>query len=126
MNVELANAIKQLALNAVLANKPTSVKIGEVTSESPLEITIDQKIRLSKSFLVLSRNVTDYEVEMTVNHQVEKMSGGGGDPSFTSHIHQYKGRKPFTVHNALKVGEKVIMIGVQGGQTYVVLDRVEV
>lgn len=41
-----------------------------------------------------------------------------------THKHSYKGRKKFTVHNALKKGEKVVMIKLQGGQKFVVLDRV--
>ena len=124
MNVELANIIKKLACDAVNANKPATIKFGIVTNENPLEITIDQKLRLSKEFLVLTRNVTDYEVDMTVNHVTEKMQKGGKDPSFTSHKHEYKGRKKFLVHNKLLLGENVVLLGVQGGQTYVVLDRV--
>ena len=124
MNVELTNLIKQIACNAVNASKPVTVKFGIVTSESPLEITIDQKLRLSKEFLVLTRNVTDYEVDMTVNHMTEKMAKGGGDPAVASHNHAYKGRKTFLVHNKLLLGENVVLLGVQGGQTYVVLDRV--
>lgn len=126
MNVELANIIKEIANNAVLANKPTTVKFGVVTKESPLEITIDQKLILTKEFLVLTRNVTDYEVDMTVDHMTEKAQKGGKDPAVASHNHQYKGRKTFLVHNKLLQGENVVMLGVQGGQTYVVLDRVGV
>ena len=40
-----------------------------------------------------------------------------------SHSHMINGRKTVTVHNGLKKGEKVIMIRVQGGQKFVVLDR---
>ena len=41
-----------------------------------------------------------------------------------SHKHSYSGKKKFTVHNGLKKGEKVVMIKLQGGQKFVVLDRV--
>lgn len=121
--MDLLNLIKQAALDAVEASDPVKTWYGTVTSEKPLKIQVDQMMELTEEFLVLTRNVTDYTVEMEVNHQVEKMSGGGGDPSFTSHIHQYKGTKPFKVLNALKVGEKVIMISTQGGQKFIVLDR---
>lgn len=124
MNLELANLIKQIANNSVQANKPTSVKFGVVTKESPLEITIDQKLVLTKEFLVLTRNVTDYEVDMTVDHTTEKAQKGGGDSAVASHKHAYKGRKTFLVHNKLLKDENVILIGVQGGQSYVVIDRV--
>ena len=97
---------------------------GVVVSENPLKIKLDSGKILPESFLVLCRNVTDYTVQMVVNHQVEKMSGGAKDPSFRAHIHQYKGTKPFKVLNALKAGENVVLISMQGGQRYLVLDRV--
>lgn len=120
----LVDALKQNALNVVNSTDPVRVLFGTVESESPLSIRIDQKTVITSDFLVLCREVTDYDVEMTVNHQVEKMSGGGGHPSFTSHIHQYKGRKVFKVHKGLKAGEKVLLLAMQGGQTFTVLDRV--
>lgn len=126
MNVELANIIKQIANNSVMANKPATVKFGVVMQESPLKIKVDQKLILTEEFLVLSRNVTDYEFDMTVNHTTEKMQKGGKDPAVASHKHMYKGRKTFLVHNKLRKDENVILLGVQGGQTYVVLDRVGV
>ena len=126
MNIELANIIKQISHNSVMANKPATVKFGVVMQESPLKIKVDQKLILTEEFLVLTRNVTDYEFEMTVNHTTEKAQKGGKDPAVASHKHMYKGRKTFLVHNKLRKDENVILLGVQGGQTYVVLDRVGV
>lgn len=40
-----------------------------------------------------------------------------------SHKHNVRGKKKITVHNALKKGEKVVMIKLQGGQKFIVLDR---
>ena len=124
--MELLNLLKLAAVEAVEANEPMKVWIGKVTSEKPLKIRIDQQTELSEDYLILARDVTDYTVNMEVDHQTEKMSGGGKDPSFQSHLHKYKGIKPFKVLNALKKGEKVIMVSVQGGQQFVVLDRVGV
>ena len=126
MNIELANIIKQIANNSVTANKPATVKFGVVMQESPLKIKVDQKLILTEEFLVLTRNVTDYEFDMTVNHTTEKMQKGGKNPAVATHKHMYKGRKTFLVHNKLLKGENVVLLGVQGGQTYVVLDRVGV
>lgn len=124
MSNQLVQVLKQIANEANDAKRPVQLLFGTVTSDSPLEIMIDQKRTLTSEFLVLCREVTDYDVEMTVDHQVEKMQGGGGDPSFASHQHMYKGRKVFKVHKALKVGEKVALISMQGGKTYLVIDRV--
>ena len=43
--------------------------------------------------------------------------------SFHKVMDKYKGRKKFIVHNNLLVGEKVIIAVTQGGQKYIVLDR---
>lgn len=113
-------------MGSVKNAKPVNLHFGTVISETPLKIQLDQKIILTEAFLILSRNVTDYDLEMTVNHITEKMQKGGKDPSFTSHKHEYKGRKVFRVHKALKNGENVILIELQGGSKYLVLDRVGV
>ena len=55
----------------------------------------------------------------------EDESGGSGDAAFAAHKHRYQGRKKWRVHNALKVGEKVILLRCDGGQKYIVLDRWE-
>ena len=121
---EILGIVKRAATESMEASQPVKVIIGEVVSDSPLQIKIDQKITLTSEFLILCREVTEHEIEMTVNHQVEKMQGGGGDPSFAAHQHMYKGRKVFQVHKGLKTGEKVLLIAVQGGQKFVVVDRV--
>lgn len=121
---DLLKMIKQAAVEAVNASKPTAIVYGKVISISPLKINVEQKMTLTAAQLVLTRNVTDYKVYMTVDHVTEPKSGGNGDSSFASHNHAYKGKKQFTVHNGLVVGDEVILIQMQGGQKYIVWDRV--
>ena len=67
-------------------------------------------------------------VEMTTMpefHETEETSGGAGDASFAPHKHRYQGRKKWKVHNALQMGEKVILLRCDGGQQYIVLGRWE-
>lgn len=129
----LLGAIKKSAVEAVQAEKPVFMTYGTVTGVNPLEINVNQKLILEDEQLILTRNVTDYEVEMLVNHTTEDYAHthtisdtytGGGSASNDTHNHEYKGRKIFTIHNSLKVGENVILARVQGGQKYIVLDRV--
>lgn len=120
----LAETIKQLAREQVTHDNPVQVLFGTVKTIDPVSVDVDQFGTLTSEFLVLAREVTDYNVEMTVDHMTEKMQGGGKDPSFTAHAHPYKGRKVFTVHKKLQVGERVILLAVQGGQQFVILDRV--
>lgn len=121
---QLLSAFKQAANEANNATQPVTICFGVVTSEAPLTITIDQKFELSGEDLILARNVTDYNTDETVDHLTENRAGGSGDPAFESHNHNYKGRKTFLIHHKLLVGDKVLMLREQGGQRYVVLDRV--
>lgn len=120
---DLIRIMKKAALDVVDASKPTAIRFGKVISINPLKIKIEQKITLTEQFLILTRNVKDYKVQMTVDHVTENKSGGSGDASFASHNHEYKGKKEFTVHNGLIVGDEVVMIQMQGGQKYIVIDR---
>lgn len=122
----LVKAVKIAAQEAVRAAMPMQMCLGEVTSVSPLKIKVDQKLTLTEAQLLLTNAVRDYTVQMTVDHLTESESGGSGDAAFSSHTHAYKGRKKFKVHLGLKAGEKVILLRCDGGQKYIVFDRVEV
>lgn len=121
----LVMLIKQAAVEAVNAKDPMSLKIGEVVSTSPLKISINQKITIPASQLLLTNAVRDYTVYETVDHTTAATSGGSGEAAFASHSHAYKGKKRFTVHLGLKTGEKVILVRCDGGQKFIVLDRLE-
>jgi hypothetical protein len=126
--------MKKAALEAVEASKPVAILFGTVTSASPLNINVEQKMTLTVEQLILARNVTEHTIEMTVDHTTQTetehthvihdtyTNGGSSEP--TTHLHAYKGRKKFIVHNGLVNGDKVLLLRVQGGQKYVVWDRV--
>ncbi len=132
--MELANKVKEISVNAVEATKPMQIMFGTVSSISPLRIYIEQKLELEEKHLILTRNVTDYQVEMSVEHMTEDESAhthdiqdtysGGGTSSSTVHHHAYAGRKTYTVHNGLAAGERVILLRQQGGQKFIIWDRV--
>ncbi len=107
--------IQEIANEGVARKNPVNVVYGKVSSANPLEIWLSQAITLDKEHLVLSRNVTDYEREEEVTWVTESSS---------SHTHQVKGVKKVKVMNSLKVGEVVSLIQLQGGQKFLVLDRV--
>ena len=68
---DLLMSIKRAAKEAVDAGQPSDFCFGRVISEKPLKISVEQKMVLSSAQLVLSRNVTDYSVEMSVNHTTD-------------------------------------------------------
>ena len=122
----LVRIIKQAAVDAVNASSPFALKIGEVVSVSPLKISLNQKITIPAAQLMLTNAVRDYTVYMTVDHNTETASGGSGESAFASHSHRYTGKKKYTVHLGLSVGEKVLLLRCDGGQKFIVLDRLEV
>ena len=79
---------------------------GKVASISPLEITVEQKMTLGSAQLVLTRNVTDYTIPVTMGWLTENT------------------RREITIHNGLKIGDEVILLKKKGGQKYLILDRV--
>lgn len=104
--------VKKAAVEAVEAGKPVNLLFGEVISASPLKIQVDQKAIYTEKMLVLTRNVTDYDVDVAVSHQ-----------TVTNIL--IKGRKKFKVHNALVVGDWVLLARMQKGKKFVVLDRIK-
>lgn len=125
--------VKKAAVEAVDASKPVHILFGTVISASPLKIQVDQKAIYTEKMLVLTRNVTDYEVDMAVSHQTVTISHGhpvtdtytgGGTAESINHNHPIQGRKKFKVHNALVVGDQVVMARIQKGKKFLVLDRI--
>lgn len=123
----LVRLVKKAAVEAVNEGQPCSVLFGTVKSASPLVISIDGdgKRDLPEEFFYLTRNVKDHKIDLTVDHETEAKGGGSGEAAFSSHTHSYKGRKTFLVHNNLKAGERVLLLMMQGGNKFIVLDRME-
>lgn len=94
---EFTKLIKKAAQDAFEASKPVNVFFGNVTSVSPLNINVEQKMTLGENQLVLARSVTNY---------ITNINGTN-----------------MAVYNALNVGDSVILIRQQGGQKFIVIDR---
>ena len=94
----LVNLIKQASLGAMESSNPVAVMFGTVTKTNPLEVNVEQRFTLTREFLVLTERLTEYRV--TVEGQ------------------------QITIRRGLQTGDKVILLRVQGGQQYIVWDRV--
>ena len=105
---KIVNIIKEIASTVIQNGEPMEVIVGEVVSASPLEIKIDPKLTIPEENIVLTKNTSEWTMEMSVDHVTENRSGGGGYAEFASHNHEYKGRKKYLVHNQLVVGDKVL------------------
>lgn len=126
--VGIAKKIKRAAIEAQESTKPVEICFGKVTSASPLKILVEQKLPLGEGQLILTRNVTDFKTYITGGnvknyYYTGSDTDGGTAPVVPSHVHAI-GKVQITVHNGLVVGDEVILIRQQGGQKYIVVDRI--
>lgn len=150
---DLIKTMKQLAIEAVESLKPVNVLFGKVISTSPLKVQVEQKLTLTKEQLVLSRNVTNFQTSMTVNmdtdnktvsfdfthsHDIDLKTTTEEDHAHSvkgstenekislnkSHKHNISGTFNVTVNNGLKVNDEVILLRMQQGQKYIIIDRI--
>lgn len=129
---ELVGALKKAAYEAVEAAKPVNIYFGEVISDSPLKINVEQKMILSEKQLILSRNVTNFQMPALAehSHMVSGKDTGENPVDLTcgsvnlNHSHAVSGVDRITICNGLVVGDEVILIRQQEGQKFIVLDRI--
>lgn len=90
--------IKKAALDAVESTQPVNIVFGTVTSASPLKIQITPKLVLKSGNLIIAARLSK-----------QTASGSTGTVTFD---------------NSLKKGDSVILVRIQGGNKYLVLDKV--
>lgn len=103
--------IKKAALGAMYASSPVNIEFGVVNSVNPLEVSIDQRKTFTKEFFVIPESLTTYELDLSHSHSYSQGSTGN---ALT---------KPVIVRRGLEKGDKLILLRMQGGQQYVILDR---
>lgn len=143
----MVQALQQISLNAIEHSKPPIIMFGTVKSVDPLEVYVDQKTILKQRELVLSRNVTDFQTEISFdNPDIKNWAQFGNRPlakdgtlitkpdtkeeSSTPAIFmgnfsfKQQVKHEITVYNGLKAGEKVVIVRIQGGQRFLIIDRI--
>ncbi|MBJ6360431.1 DUF2577 domain-containing protein [Paenibacillus sp. GCM10012307] len=96
--MSLIDQIKLIGANAVEAGNPVAVLYGRVTNTSPLEVNVNQRLQLPRAFLVVPQSLMEKKVMI--------------------------GSEEYILHEGLQVGDKVILLRYQGGQDYLILDKV--
>lgn len=99
--MNLLESIKTASIDAINASKPVEIVYGIVLSIEPLKINLEQKLTLSKSFLIVPEEFTDRKINIVIDDE----------------------EKEIEIKSALKVDDKLILARVQGGQKYLVLSR---
>ena len=142
MGVMNASQLVDIFIGVVETVSPLSIRLNpkQVLSDAFLILTNavkDHAVDISVSWETekddyLKTESTLYQHTHTGQDYIGNMNKpieGQSDPMNmmlidTTHHHDIKGRKKIIIHNGLTVGEKVLLLRMQGGQNYVVIDRV--
>ena len=124
MATGLIEIVKRAAMDAVENAQMCDLRYGKVVSTNPLRVQVTNQFTIPQALLIVPEHLTNHTVNVTVNWDTGNASGGSGDSSFASHGHAVSGAKTMTINGALKVGDKVVLLRQQGGQSYFILDRI--
>lgn len=125
---DLVKAFKQAAVEAVKAEKPTEITYGKILSADPLMVEVDQKIRLGENHLARGESLQEYEAafEMEIEDlelEVELVLDGERVSTTAEGSGKMKGK--IKLRRSLDAGGQVILVRMQGGQKYVMYDKVK-
>ncbi|OME79062.1 hypothetical protein BK120_22440 [Paenibacillus sp. FSL A5-0031] len=95
----LLESIKKAGAAAYAAGNPLAVMVGKVIQINPLEVNVDQRFTLSEDFLIIPESLVKYETQLQTSEKL-------------------------IIRTGLEAGDAVLMLRVQGGQQFVVLDKV--
>ena len=124
---DMVKVLQRAAVEAVRASKPTEVTHGKVVSIEPMQIMVDQKITLGELQLDRGETMEEYmaeteleieEIDLALTMEIDgksviaKVKGSG------KMIGKMKARR------SLDVGDEVILVRQQGGQKYIMYDKV--
>lgn len=96
----LLETIKKAGAGAVQAGNPVHVLFGTVVGETPLEVNVHQRLTLSGDFLIVPEGLTRYTVTF--------------------------GDQEVVIREGLTSGDRVLLLRIQGGQQFVIIDKVVV
>lgn len=132
----LLGTMKKVAESTNNANAPTAYLFGTVSATSPLTIRVDNRFDISGAAIVVMKQFTagayptHYHTGFKGSPSTGATSGGSDAASFASHSHtlgaDYQTNDDDTseCYYGLAVGDKVVLLRNQGGQSFLVLGRV--
>lgn len=112
----LLEMIKQAGLDAIEASNPLQILYGEVKKSDPLEVNVDQRFTLTSDFLIVPEHLTRYELDL--QHQHEYTADGA--------LQRTQGalEEKIVIREGLQTGDPIILLRIQGGQKYLIIDKV--
>lgn len=140
------NALATMFANQDGAQKRAGVLFGTVRTIAPLSIELESKLTLPKEFLTLPEHLTDYEIPFeilnpseathaekrpTVLDKIAQIAG-----FFVQHegrhdvqvepgtLEDFHGEGTIKLYNHLLPGDRVILLRMENGNMYIVMDRI--
>ncbi|WP_282938998.1 DUF2577 domain-containing protein [Paenibacillus sp. RC67] len=111
--MRLLDLIKQAGSDAVNAGYPVSIFTGNVVQINPLEVSLDpQREPLTEDFLLVPESLTHLELDLKHTHS----TGEGTTEEALA--------DPILIRKGLEQGDVVLLLRMQGGLKYIVLDKV--
>lgn len=131
----LLDVIKQAGVDAVGATNPVAVMFGTVTKVNPLEVNVEQRFTLTEDFLVIPESLImlrgsqgTFDMSLKGNVLTGPVVEDESEEKWTGSMRIYgaelKATRGSLQLEPFSVGDKLILLRIQGGQKYVVLDRV--
>lgn len=141
MSTGLIDIMKRAALDATDNAQMCDLRYGTVVSTKPLKVKVTNLFTIPEALLVVPEHLTDYTVKVSFDWNTELVPSHdhyyqgvtsdaaeyrGNTSKNNEHYHNIKSNKTksITIHNALKVDDKVALLRKQGGQSYFILDRI--
>lgn len=131
--------VKRAAVRAVLAMNPVNVLYGIVEKEKPIEIRVHEKLLLTEEFLDVAEHLTRHERIISLEYEYPKTwlkERIGDEPKDTISSRRNIGSGQVTPYeqyemkyakmifeDGLKKDDKVVLLRVQGGHRFLVIDR---
>jgi hypothetical protein len=121
--MRMIDIVKQAGMQAYEASNPVAVMFGTVTKTNPLEVNVDQRFTLTEDFLVVTERVTEYVQNLQHTHDYTDAVGSITLDKTTAPA-QPAGPQNLVIRTGLQAGDSVLLLRIQGGQKYVILDKV--
>ncbi len=93
----LLELVKRAGIGAMEASSPTAALLGQVLTVQPLTVLVDQRFTLPEEFLLVPESLRERRVDI--------------------------GGEQLILNRGLEANDSVLLLRVQGGQQYIVLDR---
>lgn len=120
--VSLLETIKMAGLDAIDAANPVAIFFGTVIRVEPLEINVEERFTLTEPFLILTDGIQRRIERFDLTHRHDYQESE--EENQLKQTESALGELNITIKHGLMLNDRVILLRIQGGQQFVVLDKV--